>query len=591
MSNTNRSPKNSSPISPKTPGKTSPQSPAPPKNTPKKYGGTIHALFPELGGIALSVVLFYLSFPNNFSHNGFGALGFVALFPLARVINRAPLWRLLIYAPLTGFTTYALFNIWLINFHPLAIIVVPVIYAVYYLILIPLMKLPTYAFGRHAWLIQVIIWVAYEYVRTLGFLGYPYGIIAYTQYLNIPLLNFASLGGISAVSALIVMPQFFLAQILDGRKSGLRFRNIRNIWNIRKELAQRFREKICHFKAEIIGMGVLFSFALLYGVFSQVNYSDAPRVKMTLVQQNVDPWIGGLRAYKNSMDASIRQTRRALEETPDTELIVWSETSFIPAIDFHSTYRNEVEKYELVDELLEYIDSTNIPVLLGNGDGQLVMNEEGEYVREDYNAVYLYKNRSERQIYRKLHLVPFSEYFPYKKQLPWLHKVLVDSNTSFWEKGDEWTVFELENLKNVERLRFSTPICFEDSFAYLNRGFVQRGADLIINVTNDSWSKSIPAAVQHAAMAVFRSVENRRTVVRSTNGGLTVVIDPNGRIIQRNEPFTESFITVDVPIYTQSTGMYTRTGDIPAQIFLTLAVVLSALSVGIVCKAKARGAE
>ncbi len=556
MSNTNRFPH---------------QSPAPPKNTPKKYGGTIHALFSELGGIALSVVLFYLSFPNNFSHNGFGALGFVALFPLVRVINRAPLWRLLIYAPLTGFTTYALFNIWLINFHPLAIIVVPAIYAVYYLILIPLMKLPTYAFGRHAWLIQVIIWVAYEYVRTLGFLGYPYGIIAYTQYLNIPLLNFASLGGISAVSALVVMPQFFLAQILDGRKSGL-----------------RFREKICQFKAEIIGMGVLCSFALLYGVFSQVDYSDAPRVKMTLVQQNVDPWIGGLRAYKNSMDASIRQTRRALEETPDTELIVWSETSFIPAIDFHSTYRNEVEKYELVDELLEYINSTNVPVLLGNGDGQLVMNEEGEYVREDYNAVYLYKNRSERQIYRKLHLVPFSEYFPYEKQMPRLHKVLVDSNTSFWEKGDEWTVFELENLKNVERLRFSTPICFEDSFAYLNRGFVQRGADLIINVTNDSWSKSIPAAVQHAAMAVFRSVENRRTMVRSTNGGLTVVIDPNGRIIHRNEPFTESFITVDVPIYTQSTGIYTRTGDIPAQIFLTLATALSALSIGMIGIGKAK---
>ena len=524
--------------------------------------GKLRKIALELGGILLSVFLFYLAFPNNFSHQGFGPIGFIALLPLMRTVNTTPLRRLCIYAPFIGFGTYALFNIWLINFHPLAIFIVPVVYAIWYLLLIPLLKLPTRVLGRYAWLGQVMIWLAYEYLRTQGFLGYPYGIIGYTQYLNIPIVNVASLTGIWGVSALVLMPQFFLAQEMRFPKRTL----------------PEIKKFILRFRPELIALSLVFLLAVVYGLLSQVNYDEAPRVKMALVQQNVDPWIGGTRAYRNSMEASIRQTRLALEAAPDTELVVWSETSFIPAIDFHSRYRTEVEKYEMVDELLAYIDSIGIPLLLGNGDGQLVLNEDGDYTRENYNAVYLYKGRNQNQIYRKIHLVPFSEYFPYKKQFPWLYQILLDRDTSFWEQGQEWTVFELEGLRELPSLRFSTPICFEDSFGYLSRGFVQHGADIIINLTNDSWSKSVPAATQHAAMAVFRSVENRRSVVRSTNGGLTMVIDPNGRIISRNDPFTESFIITEVPIYTTSSGLYTTTGDLYAYIFLLLGVIVVILS-------------
>ena len=527
----------------------------------------------ELAGIVLSIFLFYLAFPNNLSHKGFGVLAFIALLPLLRVVKQAPLWRLCMYGPIVGFGTYALFNIWLVNFHPLAIFIVPLVYAAYYLLLIPFLKLPVYALGRFAWVGQLLIWLAFEYLRTQGFLAYPYGIIGYTQYLNIPLVNFASLTGIWGVSALVLIPQFFLAQEMPALKA-LRLKPAALGFRL-----DRLKVFVLKFRPELIVMGLLFLFAFVYGRLSQVDYDGAPRVKMALVQQNVDPWVGGSRAYRASMEASIRQTRLALAEAPDIDLIVWSETSFIPAIEFHSRYRTEVDKYELVDELLAYIDSIDRPVLLGNGDGRLVLNDEGEYDREDYNAVYLYKNRNESQIYRKLHLVPFTEYFPFKTQLPWLYKILQDNDTSFWERGDEWTVFELDGLDELPQLRFSTPICFEDSFGYLSRGFVQRGAELIINLTNDSWSKSIPAATQHAAMAVFRSAENRRSLVRSTNGGLTAVIDPNGRILDTNTPFTESYIISEVPVYTASTGLYTQIGDLFAHIFLVLSILTVIFSV------------
>lgn len=512
------------------------------------------AVFQELAGIILSVLLFYLANPNDISHDGFGLLGFFALLPLMWTIHRAPFWRLALYGPFVGFITYALFNIWLVNFHPMAIFIVPVIYAAYYMLLIPLLKLPVLTMGSYAWIAQLFIWLGYEYLRTRGFLGYAYGIVGYTQYLNIPLVNVASLTGVWGVSLLVILPQFFAAQVLASPSE----------WNVKSR----------RFIIPASSILILHALAVTYGVASQVDYSGAPEVKMALVQQNVDPKIGGTRAYRNSMDASIRQTRLALEEAPDTELVVWSETSFIPAIDFHSRYRTQPERYELVDELLEYIDSTNIPVLLGNGDGQLQLNDDGEYIRNDYNAVYLYRDRDDSEIYRKLHLVPFTEHFPYEKQFPWLHRLLVENDTSFWEKGEEWTIFRLENgLEEMESLEFATPICFEDTFGYLSRGFVQRGAQLIINLTNDSWAESVPSATQHLAMAVFRTTENRRSMVRSTNGGMTAVIDPNGRIIDSNEPFTESYIISDVPVYTASNGLYTRIGDLFAYLSLSAGII------------------
>ncbi len=107
-----------------------------------------------------------------------------------------------------------------------------------------------------------------------------------------------------------------------------------------------------------------------------------------------------------------------------------------------------------------------------------------------------------------------------------------------------YTVFDAGGV------RFSTPICFEDTFGYLCRGFVSRGADVLVNITNDAWSFSVPGAMQHMTMAVFRAVENRRSVVRSTNGGMTNIIDPNGRILFSLPPFTEGYLSGTVPVHT-----------------------------------------
>jgi apolipoprotein N-acyltransferase len=127
-------------------------------------------------------------------------------------------------------------------------------------------------------------------------------------------------------------------------------------------------------------------------------------------------------------------------------------------------------------------------------------------------------------------------------------------------------VFELDGF------HFSTPICFEDSFGYLSREFVRHGAEVIVNLTNDLWSYSEPSAMQHMGMAVFRTVENRRSMVRSTNGGMTTVIDPNGKLLDLYPAFQEGYLTEDVPVYTASSTLYTAWGDWLAWVFVGSAV-------------------
>ena len=119
-------------------------------------------------------------------------------------------------------------------------------------------------------------------------------------------------------------------------------------------------------------------------------------------------------------------------------------------------------------------------------------------------------------------------------------------------------------------------ICFEDTFGNLARNFVREGAEVLVNVTNDSWSPEPASAIQHQNMAIFRAVENRRSMVRATTSGLTCVIDPNGKVTAKLDPFTQGYLIADVPVYTGRTTIYTRFGDWFEKLLIILVVPMLA---------------
>ena len=531
-------------------------------SVPAQVATNARASVERVALVLLAAVLFALAHPNPINQWGYWPLAFVALVPAFMALRGVGWASSLLFGALYGIASYALYNYWLATFHPLAIIIVPVVYGAYFILLFPLLRLADVWFPRYGYVVQVALWVGYEYLKSVGFLGYGFGTLGYTQYLWPAFIRSAGVTGVWGISLLVVGCSALLARLLIESRERMAGAEKSKATVLLGAFVRRHRVPVTAFVA-------LFALNLLYGAASGRDYSDARQWRVALVQQNIDPWRGtdalpgerrpgqaspraGYRAYERSLEILTRLSTEALQHDP--VIVIWSETSFVPGIDWHTRFRDDPRRFELVRELREYLDRQSVPFVVGNDDGQLERTRDGER-RVDYNAAILFERGDIVATYRKVHLVPFTESFPFKAQLPRIYDWLKAADTHFWEQGTEHTVFEADGV------RFSTPICFEDTFGDLNRRYVQAGAQVLVNMTNDSWSFSVPAEVQHMMMGVFRAVENRRSMVRSTNGGMTVTIDPNGRLIDTLEPFTADYLISTVPVVEGGKTLYTRFGD------------------------------
>ncbi|GHV95189.1 apolipoprotein N-acyltransferase 1 [Spirochaetia bacterium] len=530
--------------------------------------GWIKNIFVQLGLVVLASLLFAGAFPNLLIENGFPLLAWFAYIPVFVLIHRSNLAVSVGWGAIYGYAAYGLFNYWLSVFHPLAGFIVGFIYLVFLALLFFFLKLADYFFPRRAYLVQWIIWLAYEYLRTRGFLGYSYGITGYSQWRVTPLIQIAGIFGVWGVSALVVFPSVYLAAALRDWRSEQGFAGMG------RAIAGFFRKE----KIPAVIWGAALAAALVFGFVSPTDYASAPQVHIALVQHNTDPWKPSkaptnwqaIAEYRNDLQILKRLSDEALAAEPKPDMVVWSETAFVPRIYWHETYRDDPASWALVKELQEYLAGKDVPFVIGNDDARKdpAKNPNAyEDYRIDYNAVMLFEKGKITQTYRKLHLVPFTEHFPYEKQLPFMYRMLEKADTHFWEKGKDVTVFAGPGFS------FSTPICFEDTFGYLSRNFVRAGAGVLVNLSNDAWSKSLPAQNQHLSMAVFRAVENGRSMVRSTASGQTCAVDPSGRVIAMAPPFSEAWITVAIPVVKGDT-IYTRYGDFLAIGFTVAAVLL-----------------
>jgi len=530
--------------------------------------GWVKATLVNFAAIALAALLFAASFPNIPFAYGLPLLAWIAYVPVFWVVRRVGIGASILLGALYGYAAYGLFNYWLSVFHPLAGIVVGTVYSVYMAVLFALLHLAIRIFPRRGYILQFLLWMAYEYLRTLGFLGYSYGITGYSQWQLLPIIQIASITGVWGVSALVVFPSAWLAAALSERGGLLKLN--------REELTSSMKT---FFRKERVSAAVwlaLLAATLVYGFVSPIDYSDARKVKFAMIQHNTDPWLPAraptpalaLAEFRNDFNTLRRLSDEALAAHPDLDFVVWSETAFVPRIHYHKTFRGDRGSWYLVRDLLDYLASQDVPFIIGNHDARRdpALNPHGDN-RMDFNAVILFERGEMVEVYRKIHLVPFTEHFPFQERFPRIYQALREEDTHFWDQGTELTIFESRGV------RFATPICFEDTFGYLNRDFVRAGAEILVNLSNDAWSNSLSAQMQHLTMAVFRSVETRRAMIRSTSSGQTCAIDPNGRILAMAEPFTEAWLVAEVPVMTVTT-IYTRFGDFLGVFFTVAAAVL-----------------
>ncbi len=482
----------------------------------------------------LSGVLYALCFPSFLSEDGFPALGYVCLIPLLVALQAEDAGWGVFLGTAFGLIQSMITNYWLGTFDLVSLQFQTGVSLVEYLpfmaITLPLARRA----GKLSFLVFPAAWTLFDYLKSLGFLGYPWDMLGTSQYRAIPLIQISSITGVWGVTFLLTLFNAAAAEAIATLGAGKRPRTM-----------------------PFAVVAATFCAALAWGavriaaVDSVLASAGTPVVRLALVQQNGDPRKDD---YRRDFETLERLTDRSLSSTPD--LVVWSETAFVANIRRWSAEDPAKEPLAaLVRDFLAYQKSIGTWLLTGNDDYELVAGPQGEK-RLDYNAAVLFSPDGRRvETYHKIHLVPFTEYFPYAKELPQVAALLKNFDVHLWEPGRRRVVFRTPSFS------FSTPICFEDVFPSDVRAFVAAGADAIVNLSNDYWSLTHAEAMQHAVNGLFRAVENGKPLARAAASGLTCLVDPLGRITARAPLYEQALLTVDMKLPHLAPTPYALLGD------------------------------
>ena len=381
-----------------------------------------------------------------------------------------------------------------------------------------------------------MFWVTGEYILTLTDLKFPWltighGLAEFTSFIQI-----ADIVGAFGLSFIVLWINIFV------------YKAIRS-----------FKESPKYGLIQFSIAASIFILIIVYG-FTQISSSigNDKKIKVGIIQPNIDPWnkweLGGLDQILNNY---FELSQKCVDE--GAKLIVWPETA-LPVYLLSGTYTKEV------DSIYSFLRKNNVALLTGMPDFRIYdtnppktakYSEAGNYYYATYNSILLLQpNSTEIQRYGKIHLVPLGEHTPFIDQLPFLGDLLKwGVGISGWNVGQDTTVFKFVGEKDT--IKIGGLVCYESVFPTFPNYFVERGAEFLTVVTNDSWYGKLSGPYQHKEFANLRAVENRRTVIRCANGGVSCLINKFGVAEVETEMFTCTYLVVDVPLNNEKT-FYTQ---------------------------------
>ncbi len=385
---------------------------------------------------------------------------------------------------------------------------------------IALRRSPTLALA-----VAPFVWVAAEWVRGHLLGGFPWGTLGYSQYLRLPLIQIAELGGVHAVSFVVLAVNAAVAGCL--------------VLPWQRAVAG------VTLAATLLGVTVLFGHSRLAEPVTPGG------VRVAVIQPAIDQ---PLKWDPNHAAATLRittsLTREAGDERPD--LIVWPETALPVALR---------RSPDVLAALTDLSRATGVPLLVGSIDVEVGTPHR---VR---NSAFLLTDRGIVSRYDKMHLVPFGEFVPLSGLIGFVRGWA--EFISELEPGSRAVVFPGPPAP------FGVVICYEGIFPDLVRDFVKSGARVMVNMTNDAWFGRTDGPWQHLAMYPFRAVEHRTAVVRAANTGVSALIAPNGQILRRLTLYRRGGMSELLPLRERET-LYLRFGEWFA--YVALAVVVAALA-------------
>jgi apolipoprotein N-acyltransferase len=367
-------------------------------------------------------------------------------------------------------------------------------------------------------------WVALELARThFPFIGFPWNLLGYSASNNPGLVQLTTLTGIYGLSFLVA--------------------GVNSLCAWASETQSRSRAMLAVAAAYVFAVsanlaGVKFlpnAVATRAATLVQPNFPQVPRFPPDWIEQNA----ANLDELQQLSTDAARRNRARAGRPEEPVLLVWPE---VPAPFYFLDPRFSERAQKVVQEAGAHFLVGVVEWRAGAG-GHL----------EPYNSAVLLEPNGLRSFqYDKMHLVPYGEYVPLRDRLTIFGKLIAEVGD--FQPGREFSVGKLSPGT------FATFICYEAVFPDLVRRFPARGAQLLVNISNDGWYGRSAAPEQHLHMARVRAVENRRWLLRGTNNGHTVSVDPYGRIIARIAPDRRD--TLRAPYdFRSDTTLYTRWGD------------------------------
>jgi len=506
-------------------------------------------------------------------------LAYVALVPWAMVLigGKHTRWALL-WGYLSGVLFWAanLYWLWWITLVGYAALV---IYLSLYWLVAALILRAAMRRNWPMWIVLPVVWVALEYARAYVISGFPWFYLAHSQYAQLRLIQVSDLTGQYGVS-------FFVAMV-----NGACIDLFVSPLFIRSPRGARLRMRMVFGAAATCLMG-----AALFGYgtwrLGQQTRQDGPVIGIV---QHAFPisLTGRSVSAEKILDSHLISSRKFIGAEAD--LVIWPETMLPKGLN-PELLEQDLTKLsgedlrvltgkfyplqasgEYSDELLresmnrlikseQLADGTRRPGLLGYaaqvgalsrqlgcpilaGGATVHHNPKPAYPADRWvtrNSALWFDGTWKGSVrYSKVHLVPFSEYVPFKRSWAWLHHHLewfVPPVMQQLDPGSSYTHFELR--RNGRMWRLGSPICYEGTFGRICRRMVikegRKAVDILANISNDGWFvwrvdegpyRGSTEHTQHLVQYCFRAVENRVPVVRSVNTGISASIDSDGRIV------------------------------------------------------------
>jgi apolipoprotein N-acyltransferase len=462
-------------------------------------------------------------------------LAWIALVPALFGLYHSPRRCAFVYGTFSGLLFCAIAFRWTRAFHPYAHLFVTLVSG-FFFVGLPLFFIRLLDRKRGALLFAApSIWVVCEFIKQTWFLRFPFGVLGYTQYAWLPYIQLVELGGVLAVSWLVVFVNaaVFRLAILLAERRPLRLR--------RKPLAVTAALLLA-----------AFLIPLAYGTIRLhgLAYETEPRLKVGFAQTLFHPrkvW----QVHQEEYQEQIRNFASGLAGL-EARLILFPELTLDRPLSFDPSIRLK-DNAEILNRLSALSREKQTHLLLGS----LELKREGGRIKT-FNSMYLFSQSGELAgIYRKRERVPFGEVDPSGGLVPGLGEYIRNSTDAVaLDRGSTPYLF------SVDSLQFGVLICFESGFPHLSRAYTRQGADFLVNASNDFWSLSSAAMVQHAVMSVFRAIETRRPVLRISNGGFSCYVDERGKYASRIPMFQTGAMTSQLCLLRdRPTTLYVRLGD------------------------------